>query len=477
MNRTVLLLAVGVLLGVSGASAQWNCFYATWDNDVNGTGHNTTSVGVIQENIFVALVMTPDTRNFMIPYINADSGFGRVNFFGYGSASSGIYQLWDGGFDQVFLNNARALDATSDGRIFVANNDANHNILVFALNVSPDTILADVPHRIETGANGIFGIHVSEAGYVFVCNDTSNGVNDDVKIYKPVDQWVSSSDAPMATIDLPDGIYKGITTSPDAQFVFVSDYGNRKILKYVGSPASGYTLDNSFNFMLSAGDTTASSKPSVLGLSYLSPNNILFAAVDAYVVQDYTYGRIYLVNPVTGALVSQDTSENKVDAAAWNFEHTGAYNDRGDGTQPGNASGYTSTYSVDFDENGNLYSQSHYGWTIEKWGYNGTLPTIDIGTSVKQVDGTIPSSFTLRQNFPNPFNPSTKIEFSVPSSGHVSLNVFNLLGEEVATLVDGYTVAGTYQVNFDARNLPSGTYLYTLKTEGFSSTKKMLLLR
>jgi hypothetical protein len=484
MNKSVLrvILAIGLLLSASSAYAQWQCFYATWDNEANGTGHNTTSVGVIQENIFVALVMTPDTRNYMVPYLNADSGFGRVNYFGYGSATSGIYQLWDGGFDQVFLNNARTIDATSDGKVFVANNDDNHNILVFQLNLSPDTLLADAPLRIETGSNGIFGVHVSDSGYVYVCNDTSNGVTDDIKIYQPTAKWLTTTDAPIATIDLPDGIYKGITTSPDGRFLFVSDYGNRKVLKFVGSAAGGYTQDNGFDFTLSPADTinpSATVIPSVLGLAYLAPNNILFAAVDAYLGGGaaYPYGRIYLVNPVTGALVSQDTSLNKVDAAAWNFEKTGAYNDRGDGTQPGNASGYTSTYSVDFDENGNLYSQSHYGWTIEKWGYNGTLPTIDIGTSVKQVDRTIPSSFTLRQNYPNPFNPSTTIEFSVPSSGQVQLTVFNLLGEEVATLVNGYTTAGTYQVSFDAQNLPSGMYVYTLRTEGFASTKKMLLLR
>ena len=485
MKKTLLFVAVVVstLLLAPVTHAQWHCFYATWDNEANGTGHNTTSVGVVQENIFVALVMTPDTRNFLVPYINADSGFGRVDYYGYGSTpTSGIYQLWtDGAFDQVFLRNARNLDATPDGDVFVANNDENHNILVWTLD--PDTILPKAPYRVETGSNGIFGIHVSAMGYVFVCNDTSNGVSDDVKIYPPYAQWSGPTMPPMGTIDLPDGIYKGITTTPDANWVFVSDHGNRKILKYVGTPASGYTQDTGFDFQLSPGDTvipSATSKPSVLGLAYLTPNNILFAAVDAYlpdpISSAYTYGRMYLINPMTGEFVSQDTSVSMIDVAAWNFEKTGSYSNRVDGTQPGNASGYTSTYDVDFDENGNLYSQSHYGWTIEKWAYMGTLPTITL-SSVKDISRGIPESFSLRQNYPNPFNPSTTIEFSMPSSGHVTLTVHNVLGEEVATLVNEFKESGTYQLRFDARNLPSGTYLYTLKANGFTEMKKMMLVR
>jgi hypothetical protein len=481
------LLFIGVVLismfFAPVAHAQWQCYYATWDNEANGTGHNTTSVGVVQENIFVALVMTPDTRNFMVPYINADSGFGRIDFYGYGSsATDSVYQLWtDGAFDQVVMYNARNLDATPDGDVFVANNDDNHNILVWTLD--PDTILPKPPYRVETGGNGIFGIHVSEMGYVFVCNDTSNGVSDDVKIYPPYTSWSGPTMPPMATIDLPDGIYKGITTTPDANWVFISDYGNRKILKYTGTPATGYTQDTGFDFQLSPGDTVIPSTtniPSVLGLAYLTPNNILFAAVDAYLPNPlssaYSYGRMYLINPVTGDFVSQDTSVSVIDVAEWNFEKTGSYSDRGDGTQPGNASGYTSTYDVDFDESGNLYSQSHYGWTVEKWAYMGTLPTVTIN-SVRDITKELPESFSLRQNYPNPFNPATNIEFSIPVSSHVSLTVCNVLGEQVATLLDEFKESGTYQVRFDARNLPSGTYLYTLRTNGFVEMKKMMLVR
>ncbi len=483
--KIVLTLLLAVTVSAPSAWAQWQCYYATWDEPTNGTGHNTPSVGVITDNVFVALVCTPGVRNFLIPYVSADSMLGRLDFYGYGSTqTNNVYQLWsDGAFDQVQMKDAFQIDATPDGNIFVANNDNNHNILVFTL--VGDTVTVVSPFlRQETGPNGIFGIAVSDMGYVFVGPDTTNGVTTDVKVYAPIGQWTSNhNDPPVTTIDLPDGIYKGIAVTGDASTLFISDYGNRRIMKYTGSPTTGYTLDAGFNFQLSPTDTIVGSvkRPSVLGLAYLSPNNILFAAVDAWIQASgqqgdtYPYGRMYLVNPFTGTLVGSDSSVNTIDVAAWNFALTGGYNLRTGGTVPGNASGYTSTYDVDFDDLGNLYSQSHYGWTVEKWGYMGTLPIITTG--VEQVSDAIPQSFTLYQNYPNPFNPSTTIEFSLVEKATVTLTVHNVLGQKVETLLNGEKGAGTYRVQFDAKNLPGGTYFYTLRANGFTEMRKMMFIK
>jgi parallel beta-helix repeat protein len=80
-------------------------------------------------------------------------------------------------------------------------------------------------------------------------------------------------------------------------------------------------------------------------------------------------------------------------------------------------------------------------------------------------------------NYPNPFNPSTVIQFTLPDAGHVSLKVFDLLGREVATLLDEHRTAGTHQVHFDARALPSGLYFYRLDAAGTLAIQKMLLAR
>ena len=85
--------------------------------------------------------------------------------------------------------------------------------------------------------------------------------------------------------------------------------------------------------------------------------------------------------------------------------------------------------------------------------------------------------FELLQNFPNPFNPSTKIEYRISDRSFVSLKVYNILGDEVATLVNEEKQTGVYNVNFDASGLSSGMYLYKLQAGSFLETKKMILLR
>ena len=88
-----------------------------------------------------------------------------------------------------------------------------------------------------------------------------------------------------------------------------------------------------------------------------------------------------------------------------------------------------------------------------------------------------PAVYSLEQNYPNPFNPLTTISFSIPSSGFTSIKVYDILGNEVATLVNEEKAAGNYEVNFNASNLSSGVYLYRLQAKDFTELKKMILLR
>jgi len=100
-----------------------------------------------------------------------------------------------------------------------------------------------------------------------------------------------------------------------------------------------------------------------------------------------------------------------------------------------------------------------------------------ITVDVKPQPATVPLEFTLSQNYPNPFNPSTEIEFTLPVKSDVTLKVFNVLGQEVATLVSGTQSGGTHEVSFDASHLASGVYLYKLAAGNYVSTRKMLLLK
>lgn len=97
--------------------------------------------------------------------------------------------------------------------------------------------------------------------------------------------------------------------------------------------------------------------------------------------------------------------------------------------------------------------------------------------SSEDQESSIPTQFSLRQNYPNPFNPSTTIEYGLPERTIVELKIFNILGKEVATLVNSTQEAGMHNVTFDASKLTSGVYLYKIKTSKFTEFKKMILLK
>ena len=98
-----------------------------------------------------------------------------------------------------------------------------------------------------------------------------------------------------------------------------------------------------------------------------------------------------------------------------------------------------------------------------------TDPTVDV------KEKNIVNTYSLKQNFPNPFNPSTKIIYSLSEAGFVQLKVYNILGVEVATLVNEYKYSGNYSSDFDASKLSSGVYLYKLSVNNFNQTRKMIL--
>jgi hypothetical protein len=100
-----------------------------------------------------------------------------------------------------------------------------------------------------------------------------------------------------------------------------------------------------------------------------------------------------------------------------------------------------------------------------------------IVVNVADRDRPLPERFSLAQNYPNPFNPATTIEFALPRSSHVVLRVYNILGEEIATLVEGQMEAGYHQASFREQGLASGVYIYRLSAGSFTATKKLMLLK
>jgi len=460
----------------------WSCSYATTDDAANGTGQRTMSVVAFNENNFVALVNRENRNDFyLVGYVDADSTNGRISHIPY--SASDFQTVWNNIFDNVTLNNPRDLakyySSTSEDLFIVANNDAEHNLLMFKLGT--DSVYS-VGNRLSTGKEDLWAVDVDHDGRVFVTTAGDSNTAAKVLVYDNTTNeagWTSSDHAgtPLQTITLPDaGTARGIAVSSDGSLVFVSNYEAKKIYCFQGSIANGYTLNTKFNFKMDPQFISSSDTFSVgpWGLQFLDGNNILFAAAaaDFHTGTGYEYARVYAIDPNNGAIV--DT----LDIAQWNYKITGTFNNRVNNI----ASGYGSVYNVSFDQNKNMYTNCFYGWTVEKWAYSSTLPTIKL-TEVKLESKIIPDKFNLTQNYPNPFNPTTTIEYSIPANTqgtafrHVTLKIYDITGRTIKTIVDENQKPGKYKVSFNADGLASGAYIYRLRADNEVLTKKMILLK
>jgi hypothetical protein len=129
------------------------------------------------------------------------------------------------------------------------------------------------------------------------------------------------------------------------------------------------------------------------------------------------------------------------------------------------------------DLEGNIYVG---GFAILDPSFTSDMVTIKYSpepTAVQHTNSGIPENFLLSQNYPNPFNPSTTIEFAIPQASYVSLKVYNILGQEVKTLISGFKDAGLHKINFDAKELNSGIYIYKIEANGLTQTRKMTLIK
>ncbi len=136
---------------------------------------------------------------------------------------------------------------------------------------------------------------------------------------------------------------------------------------------------------------------------------------------------------------------------------------------------------VSYDENVSDYAPNWWGtqWadpTFERHYMYRQVVLPDLTTDVETTE-ELPTAYALDQNYPNPFNPSTKISFSLPEQSNVTLKIFDILGNEVATVINEKRSAGSYSVDWNAGNLSSGIYFYSLIADNFVQTKKMILIK
>lgn len=133
----------------------------------------------------------------------------------------------------------------------------------------------------------------------------------------------------------------------------------------------------------------------------------------------------------------------------------------------------TEIHYYSYSDHPDLNGVNQLYYRLKQVDFDGTFSYSD----VVSVSYDVPTSFVLNQNFPNPFNPSTKITYFVPNESFISIKLYDFLGREIKTLVNDFKATGTYEILFDASDISSGTYFYTMIAGNYSSTKKMIILK
>lgn len=197
---------------------------------------------------------------------------------------------------------------------------------------------------------------------------------------------------------------------------------------------------------------------------------VTFNSGASFSADDYVAGNVHRV---PSGDVADIQSAGKYDNGVWTVEFKRQYagSDHDFTVVPGELVKFS--HEV-FDNQNNDHA-------IDTTPIDATTYTLDftqvVGVSVEPIDDELPSAYLLKQNYPNPFNPSTAIEFHLPKAGQVSLTISNVIGQTIAVPVDEFLAAGQYQIDFNAANLPSGIYIYTLKTEQSTISRQMSLLK
>jgi photosystem II stability/assembly factor-like uncharacterized protein len=337
------------------------------------------------------------------------------------------------------------------------------------------------------GYLGIKGLTVNSSGYLFASTTGAAGASgSDVGIFRSTNKgesWeqVFSSNGKIELASGSNGEIVAVSSGYDSFIKISTDDGlNWNDISYGTGGAYSAVMNSARDIFVTrnggvdrklANDTVWTNCP---GAGSGSPP-VIFIANNGYIYTDYTKstdnGDTWTTNNFPTFISSY--AENSL-----GHLFIGTYNS-GQGVY--RTTDYAETWeqintglpimdirSVAVDAQDYLYAGS--------WGMSMFKTTISTFVSVENIEFE-PTSFSLEQNYPNPFNPSTTIKYSIPELSKVKITLFNLLSEEVTTIVNEEKNAGNYSVEFNASSLPSGVYFYQLQAGNFIETKKMILLK
>jgi len=366
-----------------------------------------------------------------------------------------------------------------------------------------------------TTNNRASAIAIDEAGYIYVTgSNRGEGAhsNSDVVTVKynsaGAEQWVSRYNGPQnmsdfasaMTVDKLGNVYltgTSFASNDNGDFLTIKYNSQGTVLwvnrydgpgyypgfEHSGDAAIALAVDNAGNVIVTGNsgflDESGAGKNiwvtikySATGMEqwlakYIGPANFQDYVSDLAV--DKT-GNIYVTGTSNSLGYNRDIATVKYNLAGikqWEIRYDGSENFA------------DHAVALAIDDGGNIYVTGNSQDTVsgDTWSVFTTLKYMQTSVSVNDKSADLSTAFSLAQNYPNPFNPSTTIRYAIAKPGHVTLKVFNLHGQEIATLVNENKSAGEYKIQWNPNNVPSGVYVYRLQAEEFVETKKLILLQ
>jgi len=335
-----------------------------------------------------------------------------------------------GGKADTMVNNGRGLDKDEKGNILASYLDKIYRI------------------NYKTGAG--MGATIPKAGQTLIKAAADNlgevFTGPVIPGAMPIMIWDNAFSSLGNALDTTGGYSRALSVSPDGNDVFFCSYSPKYVLKVHsdnGSLGPYNKFDSLFNGKLAVESISWHPKTKYLWVS--SGNNFAPSATKGYT--DFSFYAFVPPNYTA-----------PVDSFSWSGSTANDPRPRGIAFSPTGDTVYTTQFNDALSPITEMFVKG--------------------ATSVHSESNTVVTEYSLGQNYPNPFNPSTTIKFSLPVASTISLKVYDVLGKEVANLAEGRYEAGAFTATFDAKNMNSGVYFYTLRTStGFVQSSKMLLMK
>ena len=409
--------------------------------------------------------------------------------------------LWAKRFDGGDVDQAYALDVDGSGNICVTGT-SNDNYFTIKYNTAGDTLWTYTFTGIENASDVARAIAVDNTGCIIISGVTDYywGTIDfvTIKLNPSGDTvWAAQYNSPQngydyfsaMALDGSNNIYVtgeiyNIGGNHDIITIKYNPYGDTVWTRRYSGPANGddkvyaFAVDNSGNVFITGSTYYAETGFDYLTIKYNTSGVQqwirTYAGLGYSNYLDYAYsialddfGNSYVTGATEISTYDFDYATIKYDSDGnekWVIKYNGT----------GELNDYANSICV--DNSGYVYVTGCSMGVGTGWDF-ATIKYTQTPSSLEENPQNIPAVFKLYENYPNPFNPSTVISYQLPIGGNVTLKIYDILGNEMAKLVDEYKPAGTYEVTWYAENLPSGVYFYRLQAGSFIETKKMLLIK